>query len=394
MDGWMYNSEVRGPSQFAYRMNGVITVKVSKKFAATSRSEQSGIITPEQEDDRSNESGVNMNKMPIPQNPKCNQDEIIIKDRKQCDYLTRLNLRGPTSPNCTSDHIDLLHAVHEQVDSAKLPDRDDRTAIWVGARHSCYLHIYRALTFKTSKLRKGLGAGRLQPTDRSSCTLGARSRSEEPLKPSHRLGAESQPFGGWLHKNVPVCKRGQYDLTYKRLFSVQRLAVLRRLLFVDLPGMGETLGTELQPVQPAESLQHRSTIATTSKRIEIVKLYYSLGVSATAALRGYKTKHGLIKDLFIVSTITRLIAKFDSTGFVLNFPGKGRKSLSDERAPIVQNAVEQLQSQSTMASSSITQVSQLTDIPRASKRSIIRRHLHLYPYHFNKMALHPTTQTK
>ncbi|GAA54821.1 hypothetical protein CLF_105554 [Clonorchis sinensis] len=118
-----------------------------------------------------------------------------------------------------------------------------------------------------------------------------------------------------------------------------------------------------------------------STRIEIVKLYYSLGESATAALRGYKTKHGLIKDPFTVSNITCLIAKFESTGSVLDFPGKGRKSLSDERAPIVQNAVEQLQSQSTMASSSITQVSQLTGIPRTSVHRIMRRHLHLYPYH-------------
>ncbi|KER26040.1 hypothetical protein T265_06619 [Opisthorchis viverrini] len=69
----------------------------------------------------------------------------------------------------------------------------------------------------------------------------------------------------------------------------------------------------------------------------------------------------------------------NSTGSVLNLPGKGRKSLGDERAPIVQNAVEQLQSQSTMASSSITQVSQLTGIPRVSMHRIMRRHLHLYP---------------
>ncbi|GAA47908.1 hypothetical protein CLF_100953 [Clonorchis sinensis] len=119
-----------------------------------------------------------------------------------------------------------------------------------------------------------------------------------------------------------------------------------------------------------------------STRIDIVKLYYSLYESATAALRGYKTKHGLIKDPFTVSTFIRLIAKFGSTGSVSDFLGKGRKSLSDERAFIVQNAVEQLQSQSTMASSSITQVSQLTGIPRASVHRIMRRHLHLYPYHF------------
>ncbi|GAA48811.1 transposable element Tc3 transposase [Clonorchis sinensis] len=35
-----------------------------------------------------------------------------------------------------------------------------------------------------------------------------------------------------------------------------------------------------------------------------------------------------------------------------------------------------------MASSSITQVSQLTGIPRASVHRIMRRHRHLYPHHF------------
>ncbi|GAA49073.1 transposable element Tc3 transposase [Clonorchis sinensis] len=60
----------------------------------------------------------------------------------------------------------------------------------------------------------------------------------------------------------------------------------------------------------------------------------------------------------------------------------GRKSLSDERASIVQNAVEQFQSQSTMASSLITQVSQLTGILRASVHRIMRRHLHLCQYYF------------
>jgi hypothetical protein len=48
----------------------------------------------------------------------------------------------------------------------------------------------------------------------------------------------------------------------------------------------------------------------------------------------------------------------------------------------VQNALQQLQSQSTMASSSTSQVSQLTGIPHASVHRIMRHHLHLYPYHF------------
>ncbi|KER29255.1 hypothetical protein T265_13412, partial [Opisthorchis viverrini] len=57
---------------------------------------------------------------------------------------------------------------------------------------------------------------------------------------------------------------------------------------------------------------------------------------------------------------TLLIAKFESIGSVLDFPGKGRQSLSDERAPILQNAIEQLQSFSTMASSRHDQGSQVS----------------------------------
>ncbi|KER31346.1 hypothetical protein T265_12999, partial [Opisthorchis viverrini] len=123
---------------------------------------------------------------------------------------------------------------------------------------------------------------------------------------------------------------------------------------------------------------------------------------ATAALRGYKTKHGLIKDPFIVSTIIRLIAKFESTGSVLDFPGKGRKSLSDEGAPIVQNAVEHLQSQSTMASSvSCVSFSLMLRFPatvtsiccrRMLSRNSSRTRSHRPP--FNKMALHYSDQVR
>ncbi|KER22679.1 hypothetical protein T265_09270 [Opisthorchis viverrini] len=62
-------------------------------------------------------------------------------------------------------------------------------------------------------------------------------------------------------------------------------------------------------------------------------------------------------------------------GICIGFSWQREKSLSDERGPIVWNAIEQLQSPSTVASSSITQVSQLTGIARASVHHIMRRHL-------------------
>ncbi|KAG5446187.1 hypothetical protein CSKR_106078 [Clonorchis sinensis] len=48
-----------------------------------------GIITPEQKDDRSNESGVNMNKIPIPQNAKCNM-LWVLKLRRQNKGYSRI----------------------------------------------------------------------------------------------------------------------------------------------------------------------------------------------------------------------------------------------------------------------------------------------------------------
>ncbi|KAG5442597.1 hypothetical protein CSKR_114383 [Clonorchis sinensis] len=60
-----------------------------------------------------------------------------------------------------------------------------------------------------------------------------------------------------------------------------------------------------------------------STRIEIVKLHYSLGESVTAAFRGYKTKHGLIKDPFTVSTIARLLQNLSPLDLYWIFLAKG-----------------------------------------------------------------------
>ncbi|GAA54142.1 hypothetical protein CLF_112380 [Clonorchis sinensis] len=122
-----------------------------------------------------------------------------------------------------------------------------------------------------------------------------------------------------------------------------------------------------------------------STRIEIVKPYYFPGEGATAAVRGYETKHGLIKDPFTVSTTTRWIAKFEFTGSVLDSPGKEGKSLSAERAPIVQNAVEQLQSQSTMASSSITQTHVIPQLKQNKKSSTVFQQDGAPPHYSNQV---------
>ncbi|KER30310.1 hypothetical protein T265_03255 [Opisthorchis viverrini] len=169
----------------------------------------------------------------------------------------------------------------------------------------------------------------------------------------------------WRQRNTLICKSIWFSrvTTESPVYGILQLNVLHTgRLMIQL----ERYSSHINEVLCA-SVQNFLTM-NVSRRTKIVKLYYSLGESATSALRGYKTKHGLIKDPFTVSTIARLIAEFESIGPVLDFPGKGKKSLSDERAPIVQNAVEQLQSQSTMASSSITQRALYCETPPSSQQ--------------------------
>ena len=65
-------------------------------------------------------------------------------------------------------------------------------------------------------------------------------------------------------------------------------------------------------------------------RIEIVQCYYACGRCPTAALRQFKLQRDLVKDPFSLSGITRLIAKFEETGSVLDKPRSGRPSVDDD----------------------------------------------------------------
>lgn len=103
----------------------------------------------------------------------------------------------------------------------------------------------------------------------------------------------------------------------------------------------------------------------TSTCIEIVKLFYISGESATATMRAYKIKYGLRKDPFSLTTITRLITKFEKTGSVCRQKGQGRLSLQEERVDAVSKTVDLLQSSSSIRTSSVRNISHATEIPQA-----------------------------
>ena len=118
-------------------------------------------------------------------------------------------------------------------------------------------------------------------------------------------------------------------------------------------------------------------------RISIIKCYYANGESPTAALRKFKSDHGLIKDPFTTHSITRLVDKFETTGSILDQEKSGRPSLQGKRCAAVENALQH--NVSELGCSSSRKISDETDIPHTSVYRILRNKLGLFPYKFTML---------
>ena len=60
------------------------------------------------------------------------------------------------------------------------------------------------------------------------------------------------------------------------------------------------------------------------------RAFYQSKICASAVLICYKTKHGLPQDTCSLSTVTRLIDKFEAFGCICDRPLSSRPSLSEE----------------------------------------------------------------
>lgn len=118
-------------------------------------------------------------------------------------------------------------------------------------------------------------------------------------------------------------------------------------------------------------------------RLELVQLFYKNGESPKATLRAYKRIHGLRKDPFPPSSISRLIKKFELTKSLHDIEKPGRPSLSSQREKAVSDTLKRLQSDSTLGIASTTGVAQATGIPQASVHRILRNSLGMMPYHIS-----------
>ena len=115
-------------------------------------------------------------------------------------------------------------------------------------------------------------------------------------------------------------------------------------------------------------------------RIELVKCFYSSGSSPRAALRQFKLKKGLVKDPFSLSTITRLISKFEETGSITDKPRSGRPSVDDSTVEEVEEAIAQTSESSSVGSTSVRRIANETGLGATTVHRIMRNHLRLFPY--------------
>jgi AraC-like DNA-binding protein len=88
----------------------------------------------------------------------------------------------------------------------------------------------------------------------------------------------------------------------------------------------------------------------------------------------------LHNDPFPVSTIIRLIIKFEETGSVIDLPRSGRPSLSESEIQIVKESVEKCKEESAGGKCSVRAVSQECGISKSCVHRIMKEELHLHPY--------------
>ena len=101
-------------------------------------------------------------------------------------------------------------------------------------------------------------------------------------------------------------------------------------------------------------------------KIDLVRCYYANGNSPTAAIRQMKRERKLVKDPCSCPAVTKLIAKFEETGSVLN-ERHGRPSLQEERETAVEGALAD-----SGGKTSLRRISNDTNIPRTSVHRILK----------------------
>lgn len=116
------------------------------------------------------------------------------------------------------------------------------------------------------------------------------------------------------------------------------------------------------------------------ERILTIMPFYQNGSSAAATFRAFKTQKNLHDNPFSLSTVTRVVKKFEVTGSALDAPRAGRPSVSEKEIAIVGEAVGMCQGESARGYRFLRQVSAECDLPLFTVYKIMRPRLALRPY--------------
>ena len=101
-------------------------------------------------------------------------------------------------------------------------------------------------------------------------------------------------------------------------------------------------------------------------RLDVVKLFYKSGESATLTLRAFKKLRNLKKDPHSTTAITNLINKLNETKSLHDIPKSGRPSLIDERKEEVVSTMEKFQAENVLGHATCHSVSKICKIPQRS----------------------------
>ena len=92
-----------------------------------------------------------------------------------------------------------------------------------------------------------------------------------------------------------------------------------------------------------------------------------------------------MQDPFFITTVTRLIAKFEETGSVADKPRSGRPSVTEDTVEEVKQVLRHQSSTSDLGSTSVRAIATEVAVSKTTVHKILRNTLNLFPYKLQRL---------
>ena len=118
----------------------------------------------------------------------------------------------------------------------------------------------------------------------------------------------------------------------------------------------------------------------TATRVELVRLYYQCGKSATLALRRFNTENQRRKNVCNESTVRRLVSRFEARGSVFDNPRGGRPPVPASTVALVSSCLKETQRMNPNGISSARSVGRKLSLHHSTVNKILKKNLSMLPY--------------